>query len=163
MRAARLVGTGAWLMLCIAGPPAYARDGAPPAHAKRLSFGDLLVSTVGGYGPSATVRSLTGVTVAIAGYMARMESQPDGTFYLCARPVTCTEEGGGTADLPPETIRVVVPSLKNRQLGFVPGRLEVTGRLELGHFEADTAATFITVTLASDVIRTPLETNKRQN
>ncbi len=64
--------------------------------------------------------------------MAQMESPPKGGFYLCPSPVLVTEAGGGTADLPPDAVLVVVRSAKGKELAHIQRVLEVTGVLELG-------------------------------
>jgi hypothetical protein len=64
--------------------------------------------------------------------MAHLEEAPGGAFYLAARPVECDEGGGGTADLPPEVVRVVVRSAAGTPVRWLPGPIEVTGRFEVG-------------------------------
>lgn len=43
--------------------------------------------------PSEKLRSLNGKRVRIVGFMAEMEHQPEGYFYLCSRPILCDESG----------------------------------------------------------------------
>ena len=62
-----------------------------------------------------------------------MEMPPAGAFYLASQPVVCGEGGGGTADLPPDAVRVVIRSAKGKHLEHSPRLLEVTGILELGN------------------------------
>ena len=64
-----------------------------------------------------------------------MENSPLGAFYLCEHPVFCDEEGGGTADLPPESVLVLVSSYSGKSISFIPGALEVTGTLEFSRKE----------------------------
>jgi hypothetical protein len=77
------------------------------------------------------------------GFMARMEIPPAaGGFYLTRRQVDCDEAGGGSADLPPDAVRVVGPAAASAAAGgsattpavqvYVPGRIEVQGTLDLG-------------------------------
>src|SRR5262245_56181096 len=63
----------------------------------------------------------------MVGYMVNMEHAPSGAFYLAPRPVFCDEAGGGTADLPPESVRVIVRSARRETIEFNTGALEVTG------------------------------------
>lgn len=42
--------------------------------------------------------------VRLIGFIAQKETPPIGAFYLCPRPVTCDEEGGGTADSPHDSV-----------------------------------------------------------
>src|SRR5688572_16202990 len=61
--------------------------------------------------PSAKATSLTGKRVRMVGYMAQMELPPKGGFYLVPRPLHADEAGGGTADLPPQSVLVVSRSV----------------------------------------------------
>lgn len=88
-----------------------------------------------GLKPSARLLGLEGKRVRIVGFMAQMEAPPRGGFYLCAQPVFATEAGGGTADLPPDAVLVLVHSASGKELELVRGPLEVTGVLELGSRE----------------------------
>lgn len=81
--------------------------------------------------PSAKLLGLNHRRVRLVGFMAQMEEPPVGAFYLCAQPVYCDEEGGGTADLPPARVRVVVRSAAQREIAFTPRPLAVTGTLEI--------------------------------
>jgi hypothetical protein len=83
--------------------------------------------------PSAKLSGLNGKRVRIIGFMAQMELPPKGAFYLVPRPVVCDEAGGGTADLPPENVLVIVPSLRGKIIDFTPWLLEATGILEIGN------------------------------
>jgi hypothetical protein len=86
--------------------------------------------------------------------MARMSIAPAGAFYLVQRPVFCDEAGGGRADLPPEAVRVQVPSAAGREIVFNPRRLEVTGILEVGdRAEADGLPSHIRLVLDGAVPR----------
>lgn len=87
--------------------------------------------------PSAKLEALNNHQVKLIGFMAQMEDEREGSFYLVPRPVFCDEEGGGTADLPPEAVLVIVPFRSHQKISFVPGLLEVTGVLELSAKEVD--------------------------
>lgn len=114
----------ALLVLAPASPPA-----APPAP---LSFREFFAPSPRGLKPSTRLLSLDGKRVRLTGFMAQMESPPKGGFYLCAFPVFAAEGGGGTADLPPDAVLVVVRSAQGKELEHIPRPLEVTGVLELG-------------------------------
>lgn len=97
-----------------------------------LSFREFFEMSPQGLEPSARLRSLVGKRVRLVGYMAQMEWPPKGGFYLCASPTLATEAGGGTADLPPDAVLVVVRSAMGKELAHIQRPLEVTGVLELG-------------------------------
>jgi len=66
--------------------------------------------------------------------MVEMEVPPRGSFYLVPRPLLADESGGGTADLPPHAVRVVVVrSSPGEVIPFVARPIEVTGVLVLGN------------------------------
>jgi hypothetical protein len=111
-----------WLVFTLAAPPPVVT----------VAFRDLLEPSGRGLRPSAHVLSLSGRRVRMVGYMAQMEDPPKGGFYLCASPVAAMEGGGGTADLPPDAVFVVVKSAKQNSLAHVRKQLEVTGVLEVG-------------------------------
>ena len=98
-----------------------------------LSFSEIFESVPGKIQPSRRILSLVGKRVTITGFMAHLELAPLGSFYLCPRPVSCDEAGGGTADIPIENVRVIAPTLSGKEIRFLPGRLEVTGVLEVGN------------------------------
>jgi len=102
---------------------------------KELSFKEFFESVNGELKPSATLLQLNGKRIRLIGFMTQMETPPTGAFYLCPRPITCDEEGGGTADLPPESVFVIVRSLREKAVPFSPRALEVTGILEVGNEE----------------------------
>jgi hypothetical protein len=104
---------------------------AQPAVA--LSFADLLEPDPAVLRPSARVLSLDGRRVRLVGFMARMTAVPHGGFYLVPRPLFCDEAGGGGADLPPTSVRVVVPSAGDHPIAFTPRAVEVTGVLTVGN------------------------------
>ena len=96
-----------------------------------ISFSEFLQdSTV--LAPSARLLSLNGKRVRLVGFMARMEVPPRGGFYLCPPPVSADESGGGTADLPVESVLVVMRSARGREVAYRPGPLEVIGILQVG-------------------------------
>lgn len=82
--------------------------------------------------PSGKLQSLNGQRVHIVGYMAQMEIPPPGGFFLTPRPVRCDEAGGGTADLPLESVLVLSASAA-RAVPFLAGPLDVSGVLEVGN------------------------------
>jgi len=102
----------------------------PPPEA--LTFREFFVPSPRGLQPSPRFLGLEGKRVRLTGYMAQMEAPPAGGFFLCAVPVFATEAGGGTADLPPDAVLVLVPKADKRPLKQVLGPLEVIGTLEIG-------------------------------
>lgn len=100
-----------------------------------LSFKDFFDTGASELKPSRKLISLTGKRVRLIGFMSQMEEPPVGAFYLCPRPVLADESGGGTADLPPESVLVIVPSSHGKKILFMPERLETVGILDVGRRE----------------------------
>lgn len=108
------------------------------ADATSLSFREFFDPSARNLQPSSKLLALNGKRVKIVGFMAQMESPPKGAFYLCPRPVYSDESGAGTADLPVETVRVVVRSAMDRPAPYIPRAIEAVGVLEVGnHVEDD--------------------------
>lgn len=112
-------------------PMAPAPEAAAVAAAPDLAPGELLEP-----GPrlkaSTRALALSGQRVRLVGFMAHLELPPRGVFYLTGRPVVCDEAGGGTADLPPDAVLVVVPGAPDQPVDFVRGELAVTGTFAVG-------------------------------
>ncbi|MCW3058952.1 MAG: hypothetical protein JWQ02_773 [Capsulimonas sp.] len=102
------------------------------APATVLNFKDFFETKNGALDFSDKLKGLNGKHVQITGFMAHMEDAPPGAFYVCPHPTFCDEEGAGTADLPPESVRVIVRSFKGRAIEFVPRPVLVTGTLQVG-------------------------------
>jgi hypothetical protein len=134
------------------------------AQPASLSFADLVVGSSRGLRPSAKLLALQGKRVKLTGFMAKMELPPSGGFYLAAQPVTCDEAGGGSADLPPNAVYVVVRSHAGHTVSYTPRPLEVTGVLDVGHrVEPDGRATHIRITLdRTDDLPAPTRSPERQ-
>lgn len=98
-----------------------------------LSFNEFFEPSAGELKPSQKLLALNGQPVKMVGYMVDMEHAPSGAFYLAPRPVFCDEAGGGTADLPPESVRVIVRSAQGKKIQFIPRALEVMGILQVGN------------------------------
>lgn len=125
--------------------------GAAPIPAQdvpRLAFSDFFTVDPSAIKPSIRLLALSGKRVKLVGFMAKMEVAPKGAFYLTPRPVSCDEEGGGTADLPPEAVFVVVRSSPGQEVPYTPSALEVTGLLQVGYrVEEDERVTHIRLLL----------------
>jgi hypothetical protein len=134
-------------------PEAHGKETARPAASKvaevqRVAFADFFEASSQELKPSPHLLALSGQRVKLVGFMAKMEVAPKGAFYLTPRPVSCDEEGGGTADLPPEAVYVVVRSSAGQEIPHSTRALEVTGLLEVGyHLEADDRVTHIRLLL----------------
>jgi hypothetical protein len=131
-----------FLLLVLASPPSISAEAAPEGQSQvtapiGLAFTEVFEPSPTGIRPSARLRELAGRRVQMVGFMAHMEIPPRGAFYLCPRPVFADEGGGGTADLPPNAIRVVVRSASRQEFPFIPGPLEATGTLEVGRHEEE--------------------------
>jgi len=114
------------LMLLALGPPV-----------ENLGFREFFEPTSRELRPSARLLSLQGHRVRLVGFIVRSEVPPTGGFFLCGSPTVATEGGGGTADLPPETVFVVVPSATRRVIPWTPRPVVVEGVLELGSRAAE--------------------------
>jgi hypothetical protein len=117
-----------FLLPLLAAAPAAA---AEPGEAVEISFSDLLLPGPK-LAPSPKIASLAGRRVRLVGFMAELEDPARGAFYLTARPVRCDEGGGGTGDLPPDAVLVMVTSASGQEIPFYPGPIEVAGVLGLG-------------------------------
>jgi hypothetical protein len=114
------------LLPLLAASPAGVDD-----QAVEVTFADLLAPGPK-LAPSPKAVALAGKRVRLVGFMAELEDPPRGAFYLTARPVKCDEGGGGTGDLPPDAVRVVVRTAAGQEIPFYPGAIEVSGVLGLG-------------------------------
>jgi hypothetical protein len=136
-------------------PGAYAIDAplpaaSTPATVPLLSFNDFFEASSQEPKLSKRLLALSGQRVKLVGFMAKMEIPPKGGFYLTALPVSCDEEGGGTADLPPRSVFVIVRSSVGEEIPHTPRALEVTGLLEVGYrVETDERVTHIRLLLDS--------------
>jgi hypothetical protein len=101
----------------------------------QLSFGELFEKQ-GDLRPSQRVQQLVGKRVRVEGFMARMEQPPKGAFWLCRKPLEIDEGGGGTGDLPVESILVVLTPPGGQEAPPLRGPLRVEGRLEVGRKQA---------------------------
>jgi hypothetical protein len=102
-----------------------------PGQPAPISFSELLEPGPT-LAPSPKLAALAGRRVRLVGFMAELEDPPRGAFYLTARPVRCDEGGGGTGDLPPDAVLVIVRSASDQEIPFYPGAIEVAGVLGLG-------------------------------
>jgi hypothetical protein len=101
-------------------------------EAQRLEFREFFAPGAG-LALTRKLRALSGQRVRLVGFMAQLELPPRGAFYLVPRPVRCDESGGGTADLPPESVLVISASSAGQAVPFLAGALEVAGVLEVGN------------------------------
>jgi hypothetical protein len=104
-------------------------------HYVALAFDDFFVKDARNLEPTPALVAANGKRVRIVGFMAQMELPPKSGFYLTRRPVFCDEAGGGTADLPPDAVRVVVVSEHPNEIPYLPGPLAIVGILDIGHKE----------------------------
>ncbi len=124
------------------------RAGKSKSDAVTIEFREFFEADASELKPSAKLLGLNGRRARLVGFMAQMEQPPDGAFYLCPRPVYADESGAGTADLPVESVRVVVPSAKGKKIPFISRPIEVIGILEVGpRAEEDGTVSSIRLTL----------------
>src|SRR5262245_46365756 len=105
-----LAGIVAVLLCMPVVTPTMQRGSAAREGAQTIEFRELFEAGGRELKPSAKLLSLDGTRVRLVGFMAHLEEAPEGAFYLCARPVYGDESGGGTAELPVESVRVIVRS-----------------------------------------------------
>jgi hypothetical protein len=127
---------------CFGGPCAQSRGGSVGDEAQQpgksegaavsIEFREFFEAGAGELKPSAKLLGLNGRRARLVGFMAQMEQPPGGAFYLCSTPVFADESGGGTADLPVGSVRVIVRSAKGKKITFIARPIEVTGILEVG-------------------------------
>jgi hypothetical protein len=128
--------------------PCLAQPADPKPPVTVIKFSEFFVATPRELKPSSRLQSLSGKRVRLTGFMAKMEIAPEGAFYLTPEPVVCDEAGGGTADLPPTAVRVIVRSLQGQMVPYSPRVLDVSGVLDLGYrVEEDGRGTQIRLTL----------------
>lgn len=79
-------------------------------------------------------KALAGRRVRVGGFMVREPSRAPGVFLLVRRrQFAPADSPAATADLPPAVIYVHLPAeAATKPVPFVPGRITVTGVLELG-------------------------------
>lgn len=148
------------LSIGLRGQPAIPAQ-PPNAEPVSLAFGEFFDPNPSELKPSAKLLSLHGRRVRLIGFMARLEAAPRGAFYLCPTPVQGDESGGGTADLPVSAVRVIVRSARDRPVPFVPGRLEVTGTLEVGsQAEPDGTVSSLRLRLDPPVVTAPKKSTR---
>lgn len=97
-----------------------------------LEFAEMYTASARELKPSEKLQSLHNKQVRVIGFMAEMEDALTGGFYLTPLPCHCDESGGGTGDIPPQAIRVVLAYAPKRELPHANGRITVVGRLEVG-------------------------------
>jgi hypothetical protein len=117
----------------VAAPAASKPGNAPNGGVPALLLSELVESGPAGLGPSVKARAHAGRRVRLVGFMAHMEEPQVGAFWLAPHPVECDEGGGGTGDLPPEAVRVVVRSRPAEAVEHLEGPIAVTGVLEVGN------------------------------
>ncbi len=118
----------------------------PPPGVTDLKFNEFFVAPVGPLGlePTEKLRSLDARRVRMLGYMVRQEKPPVGTFLFAAIPAQIHEHDNGLADdLPPATVRVAVPTCREKPVPFTPDLMALTGTMHLGNrVESDGRVTF---------------------
>jgi hypothetical protein len=120
---------------CLLAALALSSPAPQPRAPERLALRELFVTEHGRTRLSPRVEGLTGQRVRVTGYMVQMEDPPEGAFYLAGHPVFQDESGGGTGDIPPESLRVRVREVEGAQVPFTPKLVEVVGTLEVGREE----------------------------
>jgi hypothetical protein len=106
-----------------------------------ISFAEfLLPAGDGGLEFTPRLRSLAGKRIRLTGYMVRQATIQPGGFVLTPQPVTIESSGVCfAAEIPAHAVQVHAPAAQaGTRLPYRPGRLVVTGTLEIGvHREAD--------------------------
>ena len=107
----------------------------PPAQ--DLAFREFFEPTARELRPTPKLQSLQGRRVRLLGFMVLSEQPPLGGFFLSSHPIVATESGGGTADLPPETVFVVVPAAAGKTVPHLAQPVVVEGVLQFGSHSSD--------------------------
>jgi hypothetical protein len=111
---------------------------APPEGVSDLFFDEFFKLPVGPKGLEMTERltSLDGKQVRILGFMVKNPQSTPWTLTLAPMPLAIHEKDFGQAeDIPPATVRVILPRSPSPVTPFTPGLLLLTGRLEVGDRE----------------------------
>jgi hypothetical protein len=113
-----------------------------PSGVMELKFSDFFVKPVGARGLELTekLRECDGRRVRMLGYMVQQEEPPPGMFLFSPLPAQQVHEhdNGLADDLPPCTVRVLVPTCHDQVVPFAPGLMLLTGTLSVGNrAEAD--------------------------
>lgn len=109
----------------------------PPPGVSDLKWGEFFVRPVGDGGLTITprLRGLNGKRVRILGYMVGQEAPTPGVLLLAPIPLTIEEHEGGFSDLPPATVRVLVPHARGAVFPRTHRLLLLTGVLQVGNRE----------------------------
>lgn len=121
-----------------------------PAGVTDVKFTEFFVTPVGRYGLELTpkMQSLHNKRVRLVGFMVRRETPTPGAFLAASLPISIEEHEGGLADLPPNTLRVLVPWAAKKQIPQITDPFILTGRLEIGpREEADGSVSTFRLTL----------------
>jgi hypothetical protein len=106
-----------------------------PAGVTELKFSDFFVMPVGPRGLELTdkLKNRDGQRVRMLGYMVRQEHGLPGTFLFTAIPLQLHDHDSEHADdLPPGTVYVSVPTVRDREAPYAPGLMLLTGTLSVG-------------------------------
>jgi hypothetical protein len=132
---------------------------APPEGVSDLFFDEFFKLPVGPKGLEMTERltSLDGKRVRILGFMVKHPQATPWTLTLAPMPLAIHEKDFGQAeDLPPATVRVILPRNPSPVTPFTPGLMLLTGRLEVGdHEEADGRRSLVRLHLDPPAAPTP--------
>lgn len=111
-----------------------------PNDATEISFAEFLAPAGdGGLEFSSRLRALAGQRVRLTGCMVRLPTALNGAFVLAPQPVTIESAACAAAEIPAHAVYVrAAASQPARPVAYRPGRLAVTGVLEIGpHREAE--------------------------
>jgi hypothetical protein len=94
-------------------------------------------------------RALSGQRVRLVGYMVREQERAPGLFRFAGWPIVVETQGLCVVDdTPPSVAYVIVPSSATAAPAWRPGRIVLTGTLELGaRAEADGRNSFVRLIL----------------
>lgn len=111
---------------------------AAPEGVTDLFFDEFFKTPVGPRGLDMTDRltEMNGKKVRILGYMVRQSKATPWTLLLAPMPLIAHEgEFALAEDLPPSTVRVLLPRNSNPITPYTPGLLLLTGKLDIGDRE----------------------------
>ena len=105
-----------------------------PAGVTPIAWSEFIKTPVGAMGLEMTdkIQSLHGKKVRLLGYMVQRDAPVPGVLLLTPYRINIEEQEAGFADLPPQTVRVLIPQCAKQIMAYTPRPLLLTGTLSVG-------------------------------
>ena len=109
-----------------------------PSGVTHLDWSEFIKTPVGSLGLELTdkIKTLDGKKVRLLGYMVKRDEPVLGVILLSPYSISIEEHEGGFADLPPQTVHVLVPYETKRVVAYSSRPLLLTGTLSVGQQES---------------------------